>query len=95
MREAVGISLPYIGGIWLLFLGARFANRRISVIAIVVIASILLLIQCAIFGLGILLSPNHFEHRSQFQLLLAAVVITGGAFVWWFVNAKLSPRKST
>ncbi|MDH4191191.1 MAG: hypothetical protein OEW21_13425 [Betaproteobacteria bacterium] len=86
--ELIGLSIPYITALWLLAVGARFAQRRMSVIAISVIASLLFLLQCGIFAVGILLSPYHFEHRTQFQLLLAVVIITGVALVFWFVYAK-------
>lgn len=88
--DAVGIWLPSIAGVWLLFLGARFSSRRASVIAIAIIASLLFLLQCGIFGFGIMLSPWNFQARTQMQLSLAVVVITGAALVWWFISAKLS-----
>jgi hypothetical protein len=94
ISDRIGLSLPYIAGVWLLLLGAGFAKKRASVIAIAVVASLLLLLQCAVFGAGILLSPYHFEHRTQFQLLLAAAIVTGVAFVWWFIIAKLSRPKA-
>lgn len=88
--ELAGISMPYILALWLLALGARFASRRLSVIAIAVADSLLLLLQCAIYGIGIVLSPYHFEHRTLYQLLLAAAIGTGVTFVWWFIHAKRS-----
>jgi uncharacterized membrane protein YsdA (DUF1294 family) len=87
--ELIGISLPYIIALWLLVLGVRFASSRWAIIAIAVIACLLLLLQCLIFGAGILLSPYHFEHRTQSQLALAVVIVTGVAFVWWYLRAKL------
>jgi hypothetical protein len=92
--ELIGISMPYIAALWLLVLGARFANRRMSVVIVSAGASILLLLQCAILGVGILLSPYHFEHRTQFQLLLAVLLVTGVAFVWLFIHAKWSRAKT-
>ena len=90
----IGICIPYIAALWLLVLGARFASRRGSVIAIAVFASVLLLLQCLLFGVGIVLSPYHLEHRTQSQHSLAAVLVTGVAFVWWFMRAKLSRPKT-
>jgi len=86
----IGISLPYIIALWLLVLGMRFASGRWAAISIAVIACLLLLLQCLIFGAGILLSPYHFEHRTQSQLALAAVIVTGVAFVWRYLRAKFS-----
>lgn len=85
----IGLSLPYILSIWLLFLGALYAERHIPVIIIAVIVSLLLAVQCVIYGVGILFSPYHFEHRTLFQLLLGISVITGLPFIWWFTRAKL------
>jgi hypothetical protein len=93
LSDSVGITMPYIVALWLLVVGARFANRRPSVIAIAIIAGFLLLLQCAILSGGILLSPYHFEHRIQMQLLLAAVITTGVPFVWWFLHAKLTQAR--
>ncbi|HZV54421.1 MAG TPA: hypothetical protein VFF82_05715 [Rhodocyclaceae bacterium] len=93
--EFIGLSIPYITALWLLAVGARFAQRRLSVIAITIIASLLLLLQCGIFAVGILLSPDHFAHRTQFQLLLAAVIITGVALVFWFAYAKRRHTKAS
>jgi hypothetical protein len=87
--ELIGLSLPYVVALWLLVLGVRFATGRRAIISIAVIACLLLLLQCLIFGVGILLSPYHFEHRTQSQLALAAVIVTGVAFVWWYLRAKL------
>lgn len=92
--ELIGISLPYIIALWLLVLGARFASGRRAAIAIAVVACLLLLLQCLIFAAGILLSPYHFEHRTQSQLALAAVVVTGAACVWWYLRAKLASGTS-
>lgn len=94
IADTVGIWIPYIAGVWLLFLGARFSSRRASIIAIAVASSLLFLFQCGIFGIGIVLSPDHYQHRTQSQLSLAAVLVTGVAFVWWFMNAKLSHPKA-
>jgi len=90
----IAVSMPYIAALWLLVVGARFAKKRMSIIVIAVIASLLLLLQCAVLGVGILLSPYNFEHRTQSQVLLAAVLLTGAALVWWFLRAKLSPLRS-
>lgn len=90
VSDFIGISMPYIGALWLLVLGTRFANKRRSVVAIAMIAGLLLLLQCAIFGVGILLSPYHFQHRNQMQLLVAAVLTTGVPSLWWFLHTKLS-----
>jgi len=92
--ELIGISMPCIVALWLLVLGARFASRRMSVIAIAITASLLLLLQCAIYGIGIILSPYHFEHRTLYQLLLAATACTGVASVWWFMHAKRSEARA-
>lgn len=94
LSEFIGLSMPYIAALWLLVVGARFAHKRGVIITITIIASLLLLLQCAIFGVGIGLSLYHIEHRTLFQLLLVAVLATGVAFVWWFLNAKLSQAKT-
>lgn len=92
--NGIGLWMPYIAALWLLVLGARFASRRGVVIAIAVVASLLLLLQCILFGIGIVLSPYHLEHRTQSQYSLAAVLVTGIAFVWWFIRAKFSRPKT-
>jgi hypothetical protein len=91
--ELIHLSLPYLAALWLLAVGACFAKRRISVIAVAVIASLLLLLQCAIFSIGIVLSPYHLDHRTQFQVLLVAVIATGVVFVGWFIKAKQSKAR--
>lgn len=93
LSDSIGLSMPYTGALWLLVVGARFASKRSSVIAIAIIAGSILLVQCAILSMGILLSPYNFEYRNQMQLLLVAVITTGVLFVWWFVRAKLSRTK--
>lgn len=93
LYDSIGLSMPYIGALWLLVVGARFASKRPSVMAIAIIAGLLLLLQCAILSMGIWLSPYNFEHRNQMQLLLLAVITTGVLFVWWFTRAKLSQAK--
>ena len=90
----IGICMPYIAALWLLVLGARFASRRGAVIVIAIMASLLLLFQRLLFGVGIVLSPYHLEHRTQSQHALAAVLVTGIAFVGCFIRAKL-PRHKT
>lgn len=90
ISDTVGIWLPYIAGIWLLFLGARFSSRRASVIGIAVIACLLFLLQCAIFGFGIMLSAWNSQARTLMQLSVGAVVVTAVPFVWWYITAKLS-----
>jgi hypothetical protein len=90
----IGLWMPYMAALWLLVLGARFASSRGVVIAIAVIASLLLLLQCILFGIGIVLSPYHLEHRTQSQYSLAAALVTGIAFVGWFIRAKLSRPKT-
>lgn len=85
----IGICMPYIAALWLLVLGTRFASRRGVVIAIAVMAGLLMLFQCMLFGIGIVLSPYHLEHRTQSQMALVAVLITGIVFIWWFIRAKL------
>lgn len=37
---------------------------------------------------------DHFQHRTQSQLSLAAVVVTSGGIIWWFIHAKLSRPKT-
>ena len=93
LSDFIGITMPYIGALWLLVIGAHFASKRRSVIATAIIAGLLLLGQCAIFGVEILLSQYHGEHRNQAQLLLAVVIVTGVPLVWWFIHAKLSRAK--
>lgn len=90
ISDPIALALPYIAGVWLLVLGSRFANKRASVITIAIVAGLLFLLQCAIVGMGILLSPYNFERRTEFQLLLGAVMLTGVTLVWWFTSAKLS-----
>lgn len=88
--DLIGLSLPYLAALWLLVLGARYANGRTAVAVVSVASGVLLLVQCAILGMGILMSPYHVEHRTQFQSMLAAVVVTGVPCLWWFRRAKRS-----
>ncbi|MBL8342559.1 MAG: hypothetical protein JNL30_13905 [Rubrivivax sp.] len=92
--DLLGLSTPYLAALWLLAVGARFAQRRVSIVLVAVVASLLLLIQCAIFGAVILLSRYNFEARTQAQVLLGAVVVTGLAAAAWFVRSKRSRLRS-
>jgi hypothetical protein len=92
--DFIGLSLPYIAAVWLLVLGARFAHARIAVISIATVASLLLVLQAAIFSVAIVLSPDNEDRRTQYVLLLAVVIVTGLAFVSWFVGAKRSRAKT-
>jgi hypothetical protein len=89
--DVFGLSLPYITGVWLLFLGARFASRRVSVIAIAVISSLLFLFQCVVIGFILLLSSDNRDLATQLAFLIAAVLVTGVALVWWFTSSKRQP----
>jgi hypothetical protein len=89
--DLFGLSLPYVTGVWLLFLGARFANRRLSVIAIAIVSSLLFLLQCAVIGFALLLSSDNRDSVTLLAYLIAAVLVTGAGLVWWFASSKRQP----
>lgn len=86
--EIIGLWMPGILALWLLAVGARFARRRASVVTFAVVASLLFLLQAGIFSVLILANKYHFEHRTEFQLMLGVVIVTGVAAVYAFVRAK-------
>ena len=96
VSDAIGLSVPFVVGCWLLLLGAKFAKRRASVIAVAVVSSVLVLIQCALLEFFILYSQGFDNTRStiHFELLPLLVLATGVALVWWFTSVRLPNSKS-
>jgi heme/copper-type cytochrome/quinol oxidase subunit 4 len=82
-------------GLWVLFLGSKYATRRGAVIACAVGAAALGLLQIALLAFLRAWSQG-FGGRTNlttiFELLLAVVLVIGVIVIWVFVRAKLSPR---
>lgn len=95
VADAIGLSVPGLIALWVLFLGSRYATRRGAVIACAVGASLLGLIQSALLALLLVWSQG-FGGRTTltpvFEVLLAAVLLTGVVLVWRFVHAKRPPH---
>jgi hypothetical protein len=95
VADAIGLALPGLLALWLLFLGGRYASGRAVVIACAVFAGLLVLAQCALLGLLLALSKG-FGGRTYytplFELLLVVVPIIGIALIWRFIRVKLAPR---
>jgi len=94
VADYLGLAVPFIVGIWLLVLGARFARRRAAVISIAVTSGILILLQCAMLALFIWWNEGFGNRRytTSLQLLIVLGLAIGGASVWWFWRAKLERR---
>jgi hypothetical protein len=87
--DRIGMSMPYLSALWVLAVGVRFAERRVSVVLTALAASLLLMLQCALLGFGAALSRYNAEARTALLLLLGAAALSGSALVMWFVRSKL------
>lgn len=89
-----GLLLPALLGIWLLFLGGRFARRRAAVLACAAAAGLLFLLQCALLAFLIWFSQGFGGRTDQtglFEVLLLWTVLAAGWLLWRFLRAARVP----
>ena len=92
--DTMGLMLPAILAVWLLFLGALYAGRRGAVIAVAAVAGVLFAVQAALLVLLTWFSQGfggRTHHTAVYEVLLLWVALGAPALVWWFVRAKRQP----
>ena len=95
VADVIGLSVFGVLGLWVLFLGSKYATRRGAVIACAVGAAGLGLLQLALLAFLRAWSQS-FGGRTTLtttlELLLAVVLVIGVTAVWVFVHAKRAAR---
>ena len=82
----IGFGLPFLLGLWLVILAARFAIHRAVVLAVATLAGILFVLQAAFYVF--LLVGAKGESPLPFGVHLAVVAVAGPALLAWLILAK-------
>jgi hypothetical protein len=90
--ETIGVMLPAIVGIWLVFMGSLYASGRRWVIGYAAVAGALFALQAAILVLLTWISQGfggRTDHTAIYEFLLLLTLAAGPTMIWWFVRSRL------
>lgn len=96
VSNAIGMGLPGLVALWILFLGFRHATSRAAVLACAIASGLLIAAQAFIVTILMLYSRGFGASRAEsdaLAVLLGVVLLAGGFVVWRFVNRRW-PRKA-